>query len=143
MEEILQVYDDLKERGIKKGLLSRTVGKLRTVVSRGAVTQADGVDAARLRARLFLDAIDDINIKMEEILLEKDLAYVDESIASKRLQDVERNIAELSAKESDIDEVYGEWLRAQRHDVDTNAEVAAKTLEALSIITDRLTSQEA
>ncbi len=46
-------------------------------------------------------------------------------------------------KESDIDEVYGEWLRAQRHDVDRNSEVAAKTLEALSIITDRLTSQEA
>ena len=82
MEEILQVYDDLKKkRGVKKGLLSRTVDTLRTVVSLG--------------------------------------------------------------EESDIDEVYGEWLRAQRHDVDTNAEVAAKTLEALSIITDRLTSQEA
>ena len=106
MEEILQVYRDLKkERGVKKGLLSRTVGKLRTVVSRGADSQADSVDAARLRARHLFDAIDDINIKMEEILLENDLAYDDESIASERLQDVEKNITELSAKESEIDEV--------------------------------------
>ncbi len=95
MEEILQVYDDLKkERGVKKGLLSRTVGKLRTVVTRGADAQADSVDAARHRARHFLDAIDDIHIKMEEILLENDLAYDDESIASKRLQDLEKYIAE-------------------------------------------------
>ena len=126
---------------MKKGLLSRTVGKLRTVVSRGADAQADSVDAARLRARQLFDTIDDINIKMEEILLENDLAYDDESIASERLQDVEKNIAELSNKESEIDEVYGAWLRAQRHDVDTNAAVAAKTLEALTILTDRLTSQ--
>ena len=128
---------------MKKGLLSRTVGKLRTVVSRGADAQADSVDAARLRARQLFDTIDDINIKMEEILLENDLAYDDESIASERLQDVEKNITELSAKEREIDEVYGEWLRAQRHDVDINAEVAAKTIQALSIITDRLMSQEA
>ena len=128
---------------MKKGLLSRTVGKLRTVVSRGADAQADSVDAARLRARQLFDTIDDINIKMEEILLENDLAYDDESIASERLQDVDKNITELSAKEREIDEVYGEWLRAQRHDVDINAEVAAKTIQALSIITDRLMSQEA
>ena len=128
---------------MKKGLLSRTVGKLRTVVSRGADAQADSVDAARLRARQLFDTIDDINIKMEEILLENDLAYDEESIASERLQDVEKNITELSAKEREIDEVYGEWLRAQRHDVVINAEVAAKTIQALSIITDRLMSQEA
>ena len=59
---------------------------------------------------------------MEEILLENDLAYDDESNASERLNDVEKNIADLSAKESAIDEVYGEWLRAKRHDVDTNAD---------------------
>ena len=33
-------------------------------------------------------------------------------------EDPEKNIAELRAKENEIDEVYGEWLRAQRHDVD-------------------------
>ena len=81
MEEILKVNGDLKkERGVNKGLLSRTVGKLRTVVSRGADAQADSVDAARLPARHLFDAIDDINIKMEEIHLENDLAYDDESI---------------------------------------------------------------
>ena len=128
---------------MKKGRLSRTVGKLRTVVSRGADAQADSVDAARLRARQLFDTIDDINIKMEDILLENDLAYDDESIASERLQDVNKNTTELSAKEREIYEVYGEWLRAQRHDIDINAEVAAKTIQALSIITDRLMSQEA
>lgn len=71
MEEAIRVYGDLKkERIVKKGLLTRTVSKLRTVVSRGADAQADSVDTARRRARQFLNEIDDINVKMEQILLE-------------------------------------------------------------------------
>ena len=58
MEDAIADYDKLKkERSVKKGLLTRSVNKLRSVVSRGADAQADTVDSARCRARQMLEEI--------------------------------------------------------------------------------------
>ena len=74
MEDV--IADKLKkERRVKKGLLTRSVNKLRSIVSRGADAQADTVDAARCRARHMLDEIDEINVQMETVLLEWDIAF--------------------------------------------------------------------
>ena len=94
MEEVLSHYGDLeKDRRIKKGLLTRTVGKLKAVVSQGADAQTDSVD----NARQFIDEIDNINIMMEHILLENDMAFEndneDEPVCIERLQDIEKNVA--------------------------------------------------
>ena len=56
MEDAIADYDNLKkERSIKKGLLTRSVNKLRSVVNCGDNAQADTVDTARCRARHMLE----------------------------------------------------------------------------------------
>ena len=59
--------------------------------------------------------MDNINILMERILLKNDMAYEndneDEPVSTERLQDIEKNDAELSARESEVDKLYGEWMR--------------------------------
>ena len=109
-------YSDLKkDRGTKKRLLTRTVGKLKAIVSKGADAQTDSVDTARRRTRQFLDEINNINILIEQILLENDTAYEnnneDEPVSTERLKDIEKNVAELGARESEVDKLYGEWLQ--------------------------------
>ena len=104
MEQVLSHYGDLKkDRRIKKGLLTRTVGKLKAVASQGADAQTDSVDTARSHARQFINEIDNINILMERILLKNDMAYEndneDEPVSTERMQDIEKNVAELSARE--------------------------------------------
>ena len=104
MEEVLSHYADLKkDRRIKKCLLTRTVGKLKAVVSNGADAQADSVDNARSHARQFIDEIDNLNIKMKHILLENDIAFENDNegkpVSTERLQDIEMNVAELGARE--------------------------------------------
>ena len=153
MEEVLSHYGDLKkDRRIKKGLLTRTVGKLKAVVSQGADAQIDSVDIARSHAHQFIDEIDNINIMMEHILLEHDIAFENdnegEPVSTERLQDIEMNVAELSARESEVDKLYGEWMRTFKEYPDltraenttTNAMLATKTLEAFNIIADKLTN---
>ena len=116
MEEVLSHYGDLKkDRRIKKGLLTRTVGKLKAVVSQGADAQTDSVDIARSHARQFIDDIDNINIMMEHILLENDIAYENDNegkpVSTDRLQDIDMDVAELGARESEVDKLYGEWMQ--------------------------------
>ena len=149
MEEVLSHYCDLKkDRRIKKCLLTRTVGKLKAVVSHGADAQTDSVDIARSHARQFIDEIDNINIMMKHILLENDIAFENdnegEPVSTERLQDIQMNVAELSARESEVDKLYGEWMRTYKECPDltrtentyTNAMFATKTLEAFNIIAD-------
>ena len=79
MEDGIADYDNLKkERRVKKGLLTRTVNKPRSVVNRGDNSQADTVDTARCRARHMLEQMDDIKVQMETLLLEWDIAYEDD-----------------------------------------------------------------
>ena len=141
-----------KDRRIKKGLLTRTVGKLKSSVSQGADAHTDSVDIARSHARQFIDEIDNINIMMEHILLENDMAFEndneDEPVCTERLQDIENNFAELSAREREVDTLYGDWMRTfkecpdltRTENTDTNAMFAAKTLETFNVIADKLTN---
>ena len=151
MEEALSQYADLmKDRRIKKCLLTRTVGKLKTVVSHGADAQADSVEIARSHARQFIDENDNLNIKMKHILLENDIAFENDNegkpVSTERLLDIEMNVAELSARESEVDKLHGEWMRTynecEKHtrtvNTDTNAMLAAKTLETFNVIADKL-----
>ena len=154
MEEVLSHYRDLKkDRRIKKCLLTRTVGKLKAVVSNGADTQTYSVDTARSHARQFIDEIDNINIMMKHILIENDIAFENdnegEPVSTERLQDIEMNVAELSAREREVDTMYGEWMRTFKVCPDltrtentyyTNAMFATKTLEAFNSIADKLTN---
>ena len=130
----------------------RTVGKLKAVVSQGADAQTDSVDIARSHARQFIDEIDNINIMMEHILLENDMAFEndneDEPVCTERLQDIEKNVAELSTREWEVDTLYGVWMRTfkecpdltRAENIDTNAMFTTKTLEAFNIIADKLTN---
>ena len=151
MEEVSSHYGDLKkDRRIKKGLLTRTVGKLKAVVSQGADAQTDSVDIARSHARQFIDDIDNINIMMEHILLENDIAFENdnegEPVSTDRLHDIDMDVAELGARESEVDKLYGEWMRTynecpahtRTENTDTYAMLAAKTLETFYVIADKL-----
>ena len=154
MEEVLSHYCDLKkDRRIKKCLLTRTVGKLKAVVSHGADAQTDSVDIARSHARQFIDEIDNINIMIKRILLENDIAFENDNegkpVSTERLQDIEMNVAELGAREREVDKLYEEWMRTYKEcpdrtrteNTDTSAMLAAKTLEAFNVIADKLKNQ--
>jgi len=148
MEEALHAYDELKrDRGIKKSLLTRSITKLRTVVSRGRDAQADTVNSARRRARECIEELEKINVQMETTLLNWNIAYevneTDDSIPTSRMMDIEKNIDEMSMKEAEIDQLQREWLEShatETANADTNADVMTKTLQALEIITEKLTS---
>ena len=144
MEEVVRAYEVLKKtRTIKKGLLTRCVNRLRAVVGQGADVQADTVDDARRRARLLLEELNNINVQMETVLLENDIAREDDeegvSRPTARFVDVESNVEEVTAREIEIDKLQTGWTHdTQPADANANADVLAKTLEALSIITDKL-----
>ena len=150
MEEALHAYDELKrDRGIKKSLLTRSITKLRTVVSRGRDAQADTVNSARRRARECIEELEKINVQMETTMLNWNIAYevneTDDSIPTSRTMDIEKNINEMSTKEAEIDQLQREWLEShatETANADTNADVMTKTLQALEIITERLTSHK-
>ena len=144
MEDNIADYDKLKkERSVKKGLLTRSVNKLRSVVSRGADAQADTVDSARCRARQMIE-------DMETLLLEWDIAYEqddeDATPPTGRMADIDSNVQEIAAREAEVDQLQIEW--SQRYATQqakppdalatANADVLAKTVEALHIITDKL-----
>ena len=144
-------YADLKkDRRIKKCLLTRTVGKLKAVASNGADAQTDSVDIARSHARQFIDEIDNLNIKMKHILLENDIAFENDNegkpVRTERWQDIEMNVTELGDREREVDKLYGEWMRTynecpdhtRTENTDTNAMLAAKTLETFNVIADKL-----
>ena len=104
MDKALRAYDELnKDRGVKKSLLTRSINKLRTVVSRGKVAQADIVNSARRRARDCIEELDEINVQMETALLQWGIAFeVDEhdvTSPTARMMDIEKNIEEISIKE--------------------------------------------
>ena len=92
---------------------------------------------------------------MEHILLENDIAFENdnegEPVSTEHLQDIEMNVAELGARESEVDQLYGEWMRTfkecpdltRAENTDTNAMFAAKTLEAFNVIADKLTNHTA
>ena len=92
-----------ERRSIKKGLLTRCVNRLRAVVGQGADVQADTVDESRRRARLLLQELDNINVQMETVLLENDIAREDDeegvSRPTARFIDVESNFEEVTARE--------------------------------------------
>ena len=144
MEEVVRAYEVLKKtRTIKKSLLTRCVNRLRAVVGQGADVQADTVDDARRRARLLLEELNNINLQMETVLLENDIAREDDeegvSRPTARFVDVESNVEEVTAREIEIDKLQTGWTHdTQPADANANADVLAKTLEALSIITDKL-----
>ena len=143
MEEVVRAYEVLKKtRTIKKGLLTRCVNRLRAVVGQGADVQADTVDDARRRARLLLEELNNINVQMETVLLENNIAREDDeegvSRPTARFVDVESNVEEVTAREIEIDKLQTGWTHdTQPADANANADVLAKTLEALSIITDK------
>ena len=122
-------------------LLTRCVNRLRAVVGQGADVQADTVDESRRRARLFLQELDNINVQMETVLLENDIAREDDeegvSRPTARFVDVESNFEEVTAREIEVDKLQTGWTH-DTQPADANADVLAKTLEALSLITDKL-----
>ena len=144
MDEAVRAYEVLKKtRTIKKGLLTRCVNRLRAVVGQGADVQADTVDESRRRARLLLQELDNINVQMETVLLENDIAREDDeegvSRPTARFVDVESNFEEVTAREIEVDKLQTGWTHdTQPADANANADVLAKTLEALSLITDKL-----
>ena len=151
MENAIADYDKLKkERSVKKGLLTRSVNKLCSVVSRGADAQADTVDSARCRARQMLEEIEEIHVQMETVLLEWDIGYEqdDEDVTrpTARMADIDSNVQEIAAREAEVDKLKIEWSQgyatqqAKLPDAlaTANADVLAKTVEALHIITDKL-----
>ena len=151
MEDAIADYDKLKkERSVKKGLLTRSVNKLRSVVSRGADAQADTVDSARCRARQMLEEIEEIHVQMETVLLEWDIGYEqddeDATRPTARMADIDSNVQEIAAREAEVDKLKIEWSQgyatqqAKLPDAlaTVNADVLAKTVEALHIITDKL-----
>ena len=78
-------YGDLKKaRGVKKGLLTRSMNRLKTIVGRGKDAHADTINVARRRARDTVEEIDEITAKMKTIILETDAAVEeDEGVATK------------------------------------------------------------
>ena len=114
MEDAIADYDKLKkERSVKKGLLTRSVNKLRSVVNRRADAQADKVDSARCRARQMLEEIEEIHVQMETVLLEWDIAYEqdDEDAArtTARMADIDSNVQKIAAREAEVDKLQIEW----------------------------------
>ena len=86
---------------------------------------------------------------METTLLNWNIAYevneTDDSIPTSRMMDIEENIDEVSMKEAEIDQLRREWLEShatETANADTNADVMTKTLQALEIITAKLTSHK-
>ena len=151
MEDAIADYDKLKKgRSVKKGLLTRSVNKLRSVVSRGADAQADTVDSARCRARQMIEDIEEIQVQMETLLLEWDIAYEqDDEDATRptgRMADIDSKVQEIAAREAEVDQLQIEWSQRYANQqakppdalATANADVLAKTVEALHIITDKL-----
>ena len=144
MDEAVRAYEVLKKtRTIKNGLLTRCVNRLRAVVGQGADVQADTVDESRRRARLLLQELDNINVQMDTVLLENYIAREDDeegvSRPTARFVDVESNFEEVTAREIEVDKLQTGWTHdTQPADANANADVLAKTLEALSLITDKL-----
>ena len=152
MEDAIADYDNLKkERSvIKKGLLTRSVNKLRSVVNRGDNAQADTVDTARCRARHMLEQMDDTNVQMETLLIEWDIAYEDDdedgTRPTSRMADIEKHVQDIAAREEEVDKLQIEWAQghatqSKQPDTSATADVFAKTIEAITIITDKLTQQ--
>ena len=151
MEDAITDYDNLKkERSVKKGLLTRSVNKLRPVVNRGDNAQADTIDTARSRAHHMLEQMDDINVQMETLLLEWDIAYEDDdedgTRPTSRMADIEKHVQDIAAREEEVDKLQIEWAQGhanQAKQPDTsataNADLFAKTAEAFATITDKLT----
>ena len=97
-----------------------------------------------------LEEIEEIHVQMETVLLEWDIAYEqdDEDAArpTARMADIDSNVQKIAAREAEVDKLQIEWSqryapsKQKKPDVlaTANADVLAKTVEALHIITDKL-----
>ena len=103
-------YGDLKKaRRVKKGLLTRSMNRLRTIVGRGKDAHADTINAARRRARDIVEELDEICKKNGNYSTETDAAVEeDEDGATKpttRMQNLEEITEEIASKEEEIDQL--------------------------------------